>query len=323
LAKIAIVGTGAMGSVYAGLLADAGNDVWAIDTWAEHVEAIRGRGLRVEGASGDRVATLSASVRAEDAGVCDLVVIATKAHDVAAAAAGARALLGQETVVLSIQNGLGSVERIAEVLGVDQLLVGVVGGFGAAIRAPGHVHHDGWSFLRIGEIVGPATARVHHVVRIWQEAGFPAAASDDAAAMVWEKFVCNVCFSGACTLTGMTIGEVMADPNAWQVAAACATEAWTAARALGIQITIEDPVAHVRAFGERIPDARPSMLLDHMAHRRSEVDVINGAVPVQARRAGVEAPCNEVVSALIRVREGQFRAHERGGEATPTPESTS
>jgi 2-dehydropantoate 2-reductase len=295
-----------MGSVYAGLLADAGNDVWAIDTWADHVAAIRDGGLRVEGASGDRVATLSACVRADDAGVCDLVVISTKARDVAAAATSARPLGGPGTVVLSIQNGLGSAERIAEVVGRERLLVGVVGGFGAAIRAPGHVHHDGWSFLRIGELEGPATPRVHDVVRIWRDAGFPAAASEDAAATVWEKFVCNVCFSGACTLTGMTIGEVMADPDAWQVAAGCATEAWTVAGALGIRVGFDDPVAHVRAFGERIPDARPSMLLDHLARRRSEVDVINGAVPVEARRAGVAAPYNEVVSALIRVREREF-----------------
>src|SRR5829696_8970011 len=88
VAKIAVIGTGAMGSVYAGLLAAAGNEVWAIERWAEHVEAIRDRGLRVEGASGDRVARLSASVHTQDAGVCDLVVIATKAGDVAAAAAG-------------------------------------------------------------------------------------------------------------------------------------------------------------------------------------------------------------------------------------------
>jgi len=309
VAKIAIVGTGAMGSVYAGLLASAGNDVWAIDTWAEHVAAIRDGGLRVEGASGDRVATLSASVRAEDAGTCDLVVISTKARDVAAAATSARDLVGPNTVVLSIQNGLGSAERIAEVVGAERLLVGVVGGFGAAIRAPGHVHHDGWSFLRIGELDGPATLRVHGVVGIWQDAGFPAAAADDAAAMVWEKFVCNVCFSGSCTLTGMTIGEVMADPDAWRVASGCATEAWTVAEALGIRTGIADPVAHVRSFGERIPDARPSMLLDHLARRPSEVDVINGAVPVEARRAGLAAPYNEVVSALIRVRERQFPAH--------------
>lgn len=306
MAKITIIGTGAMGSVYAGLLADAGNDVWAIDTWSQHVEAIQSHGLRVEGASGNRVARPSASVDARDAGVSDLVVISTKAYDAEAAAESAREIVGPETIVLAIQNGLGSVDRVGDVLGTENLLVGVVGGFGASIRAPGHVHHNGWAFLHIGEIDRPATSRLNAVVEMWRDAGFPAAACDDATAMIWEKFVCNVCYSGVCTVTSMTIGEVLADHEAWRIASTCATEAWTVGRALGVRIDIDDPVAHVRAFGERIPAARPSMLLDHLARRRSEIDVINGAVPVQAARAGITAPYNEVVTALVQLREREF-----------------
>jgi 2-dehydropantoate 2-reductase len=306
LAKVTIIGTGAMGSVYAGLLADAGNDVWAIDTWVDHVQAIRSHGLRVEGASGDRVARPAASLDARDAGVSDLVVISTKAYDVAAAAESAREIIGPESIVLAIQNGLGSVGRIGSVLGTDRLLVGVVGGFGASIRAPGHVHHNGWAFLHIGEIDRPATPRLRAVVEIWQDAGFPVVACDDATAMVWEKFLCNVCFSGVCTLTSMTIGDVLAEPDAWRIGATCATEAWAVSRALDVRMDIDDPVAYVRTFGERIPTARPSMLLDHLAGRHSEIDVINGAVPVQASRAGLTAPYNEVVSALVRVREREF-----------------
>src|SRR5258708_31976684 len=96
-----------MGSVYAGLLASAGHEVWACDTWSEHVEAIRKNGLRVEGASGDRTVQVHATTRPAEAGVCDLVIIATKAMHVAQAAETVKPLLGPDTVVLSIQNGLG------------------------------------------------------------------------------------------------------------------------------------------------------------------------------------------------------------------------
>ena len=106
--KIAIVGAGAMGSVYAGILGDAGNEVWAVDLWAEHVEAMRTRGLTVEGASGNRTVRINATSDPAEVGVCDLVVISTKAADVEAAAAAAKPLLGPDTVVLPIQNGLGS-----------------------------------------------------------------------------------------------------------------------------------------------------------------------------------------------------------------------
>jgi 2-dehydropantoate 2-reductase len=305
MSKIAIVGTGAMGSVYAGLLASAGNDVWAVDTWAEHIDAIRRNGLRVEGASGDRVAHPHATTDAADVGPCDLVVIATKARDVVAAAGSAKALIGDRTVVLAIQNGLGSADRIAGVLGSRGIAVGIVGGFGASIPEPGHVRHEGWEMLHMGELAGPVTAQLQNTASIWSDAGFRVSTYDDSELMVWEKFICNVCYSGTCAITGLTIGEVMADPDAWPIASGCAIEAWEAGRELGVALTIEDPVEYVRSFGAAIPDARPSMLLDVLAGRPTEVDVINGAVPRQAERAGLRAPMNEVVSALVRQRDSR------------------
>ena len=132
--KIAIIGVGAMGSVYAGLLAGAGHEVWAIDTWEDHVNAIRDHGLRLEGASGDRlVRGLRTSTHAGDAGLCDLVVIATKASGVESAARSIGPLLGAETIVLAIQNGLGAGERISRYLAPDNILLGVAQGFGASV----------------------------------------------------------------------------------------------------------------------------------------------------------------------------------------------
>lgn len=304
--RIAIIGTGAMGSVYAGLLASAGLDVWAVDTWVDHVEAMRRDGLRVSGASGERTARLSATTDARDVGRADLVVIATKARDVDRAAASAREILADDGVVLTIQNGLGSAERVAAALGPERVMVGVVGGFGASMVGPGHVHHNGWEFVRLGEYDGGATARLERIGEIWKRGGFRVLLFPDIHKMVWEKFICNVAFSGNCTLTGLTIGEVLANPDAWSVSAVCATEAFEVARAKGVAVEIDDPVAYVRAFGEKIPGARPSMLLDHLARRPSEVDVINGAVPRVAAEVGLTAPVNTTVSALVRARETAF-----------------
>ncbi len=132
--KIAVVGAGAMGSVYAGLLADAGNDVWAIDVWQEHVDAINNHGLRVEGASGDRTVRLNATTSASDVGECELVILATKADGVAAAARALDPLLNDSSVILTIQNGLGAAERISQYRSPDNILIGVAGGFGAAMK---------------------------------------------------------------------------------------------------------------------------------------------------------------------------------------------
>ena len=134
--RIAIIGAGAMGSVYAGLLADAGLDVWAVDAWAEHVDAVRRDGLHISGASGERTVRLPATTDAREAAPADLVVIVTKARDVEGAAKAARDILSPSGLVLTIENGLGSAERVAAIVGPERVLIGVVGGFGASIKAP-------------------------------------------------------------------------------------------------------------------------------------------------------------------------------------------
>ena len=308
--KIAVVGAGAMGSVYAGLLAAAGHDVTAIDTWADHVAAIRERGLRVEGASGDRTVSVKATCDAADVGPVDLVILATKAHDVQTAARAAMPLVGPDTVVLPIQNGLGSADRVASILGEDRVAIGVVGGFGASVVAPGHVRHEGWELVRLGERHAPASERIETIADVWREAGFRVQTYDDTDRLVWEKLVCNVCFSGVCAVLERTVGEVLEDSDAWKAASGCAVEAYDVACALGVRLGFDDPVAYVRAFGEKIPDARPSMLLDLLAGRTCEVDVINGAIPPLARQVGLEAPFNEVVSALVRAKQAARRARD-------------
>ncbi len=301
--KIAVVGAGAMGSVYAGLLGSAGHEVWVVDRWAEHVDAIRERGLRVEGASGDRLVRLHATTDAAEAGEVELVVIATKAMDVAAAAEEARPLVGATTLVLSIQNGLGGPDAAATVLGDERVAVGVAGGFGASVIAPGHVHHNGFELIRLGERAGPVTPRIEAAAEVWRNAGFNVRTYDDVDRLVWEKLVCNVAFSGTCTVLGRTIGDVIQSEPAWAVASRCAPEALQVAQARGVVLGFDDPVAYVREFGLAIPDAKPSMLLDLEARRRTEVDFINGAIPREGRKVRVDAPWNETVSILVRALE--------------------
>lgn len=306
MAKVAIIGCGAMGSVYAALMADAGHEVHAVTLWPDHAEAMKTHGLRLEGASGERTVRLHAGTTTDGIGVCDLVIVATKAFDVEAAARSALPLLGPHTVVQTIQNGLGSAERVAPVVGADRLAVGVVGGFGASLRAPGHVHHNGMEMVRFGSHAGLPSGRLAAAAAIWESAGFKVALFDDLPRMVWEKLIMNVTFSASCCLTGMTIGEVMNNADAWRVARGCAEEAIAVAQALGVRLAVGEPLAHIRHLGGRIAAARPSMLLDHLARRRSEIDVINGSIPREGARVGVPTPVNETVVALVRAREAEF-----------------
>lgn len=302
--KIAIVGTGAMGSVYAGLFASAGHEVWAIDRWREHVEAMRTKGLRVEGASGDRTVRVHATTDARDAGPCDLVILATKAMHVADAASSIRDfLLEKDTPVLSIQNGLGGPETAASVLGKEKVMVGVVGGFGASMRAPGHAHHNGMELVRLGEFGGPITPRLKKVEEAWKSAGFRVKLFDDIDQLVWEKLLCNCAYSGPCGISGLTVGQVMEDPDLSRVSAACAIEGFAVARKKGIKLGFDDPVAYVRDFGSKIPNAKPSVLLDLLLKKKSEIDVINGSIPRAGKDVGVAAPVNEAITALVKAKE--------------------
>ncbi len=305
--KIAVIGVGAMGSIYAGLLADAGHEVWAIDLWREHLDAIRTGGLRVEGASGDRLVTaVQATADVAEAGRCDLYIIATKASGVGTAARAIAPLMGPESLVLTIQNGLGAGERIAEHMPTANVLLGVAEGFGASMKGPGHVHHNAMNLIRIGEMTGGESPRLDAVTAVWRAAGFNAKAFGDIEQLIWEKFVCNVTFSAPCTVFDCTIGALMEAPEQWNIALGCTREAHAVGLAKGVAFSFDDAVEYVTEFGARMPHARPSMLLDHLARRPSEIDAINGMVPVLGQALGLATPYNEILTAVVRSRETSF-----------------
>ncbi len=305
--KIAIVGTGAMGSVYASLLGKAGHEVWAIDTWQEHVEAIAASGLTVSGASGSFVVdNLHVGRTPRDAGTCDVWVIATKAADVDEAAEAIAPLLGRDSVVMAFQNGLGAGERVARRIPEDHIVIGIAEGFGSSIPEPGHVHHEGMRLIRIGEMNGGLTDRVQHIEQAWRDAGFNVKAFADVHLMIWEKFLCNVTLSAPCAVFDVTVGELMANPETWEVALGCTAEAYRLGLARGVQFPFEDPLRYVTDFATTIPNASPSMRLDHLARRRSEIDVINGQVVTLSRELGLDTPYNETLCAVMRGRESTF-----------------
>ncbi|MDT7569824.1 MAG: 2-dehydropantoate 2-reductase [Pseudonocardiales bacterium] len=297
--KIAIIGCGAMGSIYAAKLADAGNDVTVIDSYQPGIDQIAQHGLRVTGPGYDHTVRLRATTVAP-AEPMDLIVLAVKAADVKPAAQQAVLMLTDNTPVLTIQNGLGSADTVAGIVGDQRVAVGIASGFGAARVAPGHVHHNAMRAMRFGAYSSLPYAAVESVAALWTGAGFDATAVTDIAAMQWEKLICNAAYSAPCALTGMTVGQVMDDPEMGSVSRAAATEAWAVARASGIAVGVTDPVAHVRTFGAGMPNAKPSALLDHEARRVSEIDVINGAVPRHGARVGVEAPVNATLTAVVK-----------------------
>jgi 2-dehydropantoate 2-reductase len=307
--KIGIIGSGAMGSVYGALLADAGNDVWMFDKWREHVAAMATHGLRCEGASGDRTVRVNATTRAADAGPCALAILATKVMDIEAALDAAAAMIGPETLVLAIQNGLGNVERVQRVLGPENLLFGIAGGFGAELKGPGHVHHNGMEAINLAELNGGITPRLEQIAGVWRSAGFTVNVHADLWPVVWSKLVANVAFSAICTVTGMRVGQVRAHEAAWGIARACVEEAVAVAAAKGVRLAYDDPVRWVSDFADKIPNARPSMYQDLLAGRRSEIDAIHGGVVGEGEKVGVPTPTCALMVQLVKALEAKAQTH--------------
>jgi 2-dehydropantoate 2-reductase len=236
-------------------------------------------------------------------------VIATKAAAVDHVAGEIAPLLEPDSVVMAFQNGLGAGERVARRVPHQQVLIGIAEGFGSSIPEPGHVHHEGMRLIRLGELDGGLTDRLQQIEQVWRQAGFNVAAFADVHLMIWEKFLCNVTLSAPCAAFDVTVGELMADPDAWRVALGCTAEAYRLGVAMGVVFPFDDPLRYVTEFAATIPNASPSMRLDQLARRPSEIDVINGQVVTLSRQAGFEAPYNETLCAVVRRREADFTGH--------------
>lgn len=299
LFRTAIVGGGAMGSVFAALFASAGYDPVVISRPGAHLDAIGASGLRLEGASGDRTVHIRA-LSAPPAEVFDLIVLAVKATQVADAIKGLAPMIGPDTTLLAMQNGLGAADLVAEAFGADHVAVGIAAGFGASIAAPGHARHAGMGAIQIGAYRSLSADRAGLITRFWRDAGFNAETAGDIVSMQWEKLICNASFSAPCAITGLTVGEALEDPALGPVCLEAGAEAWRIARAAGVAIKVEDPEVHIRAFAARVAGARPSLLQDLDAGRSTEIDYINGAVPREAAKLGLTAPVNSVLTGLVK-----------------------
>ena len=305
--KVAIIGLGAMGSIYAALFAAKGYEVIAYDPWVEHVDAINKYGLSVDSPKGDYVVNniqASSVFKAHDD--CNLYVIATKASGVESAARKISPLLGPNTIVITIQNGLGAEEKLAKYIGREHIVLGVAEGFGASVKKPGHVHHNAMKLIRLGELTGEITERLKQLTSHWVTAGFNVQAYQDIQKLIWEKFLCNVTFSAPCTVFEKTVGELMDDPGAWSVALGAMYEAYKIGIAKNIDFSFDDPVEYVSSFGDNLRNARPSMFLDHLANKRSEIMFINGKVPNLGREVGIPTPFNDTLTALVINKEKKF-----------------
>ena len=290
--RIAVIGAGAVGGYFGARLAEAGNEV-AFVARGRTLEALRTSGLRLESPKGDLdLRAWRATSDPAEIGPVDLVVLGVKAWQVPEVAPALRPLVGEGSCVLPLQNGVEAAGQLAEALSPEPVLGGVCKIISMQV-APGHIRHLGVEpSVDLGEIGRPATARVRRIARLFEEAGVTARALDDIQKGIWNKFLFICAVSGVGALTGMTIGEFRADPDARPMLEAAMREIVAVAAGHGVELRRDVVERTLRFVDGMTPEGTASMQRDILEGRPSELESQNGAVVRLGAAAGVPTPVN-------------------------------
>jgi 2-dehydropantoate 2-reductase len=306
--KIAVIGAGAMGSLFGALLAEKGHAVHLVDIWKEHVHAVNANGLSIEGQKGVRTVALKAFSDPKDIADIDLALIFVKAAQTKAAAKSARDIIGQNGSVLTLQNGMGNADAITNVVAEDRVLAGTTA-HGATLLDPGHIRHAGvgptvlgaWSPSPDGDRNAAAVAAAFNA------AGIETSVAPDVRQVVWEKLLVNVGINAITALTGIKNGELIDLPITRRLSRAAVEEAMQVAEARGV-IVREDAPEHVLQVARATAANRSSMGQDVDNQRITEIAAINGAVVAEAAKVGIQVPVNQTLFALVETLQAHYQA---------------
>jgi 2-dehydropantoate 2-reductase len=305
--KIAIVGPGGIGCLFAGLLSQGGHDVWLVDRHADRAHLLDRRGIWISGVSGEFRSPVRATAQPRDVGPADLVLISVKSYDTAGAALTAQPLIAAEGTVLTLQNGLGNLELLQRMLGAERVIAGVTSQ-AATLIAPGQVHHAGLGMTIVGEPSGELSERLTAIEAALSEARIQVELTTQLASVLWGKLVVNAGINAVATLAQVRNGGIMESASLRQVLRSAVSEVEQVAKARQIRLPQPDMVLHAEEICQRTANNLNSMLQDYYRQRRTEVDAINGAVVREGAAAGVPTPTNRALADLIRGLEETYAA---------------
>ena len=308
--KIAVIGTGAMGSIYAARFSKAGHEVVAIDIWQDHVNYINRNGLFIDGPDGQIIAkNIKASTKFSDLKGCHFYIIATKAMKLEESIKSLKDWINLNSPIITIQNGLGAGDIILRHMPENNIILGVAEGFGASLQRPGHVTHTANKQIRLGSISKISSEKeLQNIVDTWRSGGLKTEIYKNIEQLIWEKLLCNVTLSGPCSIFGCNVNELFNNQEYWNFALNCMQEAYSVGLSMGIPFSFEDPVAYVSDFAIRVGSAKPSMLQDYENKKKTEIDFINGAIPPLGAKSKIPTPFNDHVCRIIHEAEREIKS---------------
>jgi len=307
--KIAVLGAGGVGGYYGGLLARSGQEV-AFVARGKHLEAIRERGLSVHSVHGDfSIKPAQATDRPVEIGPVGLVLVTVKSYNLEEAAESARPLVGPETAVLPLLNGLDAAERLAAVLGERPVLAGLTH-LSSAVAAPGVIRQvSPVRRITLGERHGPAgevSARVEWIGELLAGSGVETRTlpAPEVERALWEKFLFIASIGGICCLARQPMGTVLTTPETHRLYVEALQEVEAVARARGIELGADIIARTLELTAGFAPATRPSLLADLEAGRRLELEAMSGTVVRYGRQAGIPTPIHQVVYAALKPSSG-------------------
>jgi 2-dehydropantoate 2-reductase len=302
--KIAVVGAGAMGAIFGARFAQAGHDTHLVDVAVPLVDKINSDGITVVRGDDETVTQVPATTDPASVGPVDLVVFCVKCYHTPSAAEAARPLVDSSTVVASLQNGWGNGDVLAGVFPPEQIVVGVTYNSGTVLDV-GRVAHPGVGPTTVGSFTDGEGGGPERLAEALIDGGLEATVASPIRPEIWKKLILNAATLPTGALIGMNAGALTAHPDMKQLVSETAREAVAVARALGYDIDEQERIDAIHGLLERAGPARGSMLQDFEAGRRTEIDVINGAVVRAAGDTDVPVPINRAFVALVKGWESQ------------------
>lgn len=296
--EITIVGAGNMGCVYGGNLARVGQSVTMFDLWQEHVDAIRANGLQMTGQNGEFTAELGATTDASQVPKADLAIILVNTYNTPDAAQVAKTILKPDGCVLTLQNGMGNVDVLIDVLGQQRVMAGLSFHSGD-LTAPGQVIHTNFGPTYLGELDKSRSERLLALHDLMDQAGLNPVLEPDIMATIWGKFVHNCAINAICAITDLRPGNFQEVPAVDEFQTAILEETLALVAAKGIELPEKRPIEAVKEYCKK-KFHRVSMMQHLKRGRMTEIDALNGYVARESAALGTPAPYNDALTKMIK-----------------------
>jgi len=305
--KIAVVGSGALGGFFGYTFAVNGQDVTLVDVDSKKLKAIEESGLTVTTKEGEKTLPIRICSRTDEVGQVDFVFFSVKSYASLEAARTLPPLMGEGTLVMSIQNGIGNVEKIASVVGEERVIGGITA-HSFQMLSPSHIRYVGGAgHLHIGKLVGKNSARVHEIAEILRHEGIEVEVNEGIQDYIWFKLLINTPINAIAAITRLKNGELAENERVRRLMYTVGDEALEVARAEKIRLLMEGhPVEAALSALRAASENRASMLQDIVAKRRTEIDAINGAIVERGEKHSIPTPVNRTLTGLVKIIESQY-----------------